>query len=61
MPVTAVQTNQDGQYVLIVGPDNKVAQADRDGGAQIAQKRPSPGLKAGGAGDHRRHSEGEGG
>ncbi len=37
VPVTAVQTNQDGQYVLIVGPDNKVAQRTVTVGAQIAQ------------------------
>jgi membrane fusion protein (multidrug efflux system) len=37
VPVTAVQTDQNSQYVLIVGPDNKVVQKTVTLGDQIAQ------------------------
>jgi membrane fusion protein (multidrug efflux system) len=37
VPVAAVQTGQQGSYVLTVGPDNKVAQQPVTTGAQIAQ------------------------
>lgn len=37
VPVAAVQTTQSGSYVLVVGPDNKVAQRNVTLGQQIAQ------------------------
>ena len=37
VPVAAVQTDQNGSFVLTVGPDNKVAQQPVTIGAQIAQ------------------------
>ncbi len=37
VPVTAVQTAQDGQFVLVVGADHKVAQAAVTVGDQIGQ------------------------
>jgi membrane fusion protein (multidrug efflux system) len=37
VPVTAVQTDQNSQYVLIVGPDHKVVQKAVTLGEQIAQ------------------------
>ena len=48
VPVTAVQTGQDGQFVLVVGPDHKVAQEPVTVGDQIAQDYiVRSGLKAG--------------
>jgi len=37
LPVAAVQTDQNSQYVLVVGPDNKVAQDNVVLGDQIGQ------------------------
>ncbi|HYZ23127.1 MAG TPA: efflux RND transporter periplasmic adaptor subunit [Rhodopila sp.] len=37
VPVAAVQTDQQGSYVLVVGPDNKVRQQPVQLGRQIAQ------------------------
>lgn len=48
VPVTAVQTSQDGQYVLVVGPDHNVTQQTVTVGDQIAQDYVvRSGLKAG--------------
>jgi len=48
VPVTAIQTDQNGQYVLVVGPDHKVAQETVTVGDQIAQDDVvRSGLKAG--------------
>jgi membrane fusion protein, multidrug efflux system len=48
VPVTAVQTDQDGNFVLVVGPDHKVAQQAVTVGDQIAQNYVvRSGLKAG--------------
>jgi membrane fusion protein (multidrug efflux system) len=37
VPVAAVQTDQNGNFVLVLGPDNKVAQTNVTLGDQIAQ------------------------
>jgi membrane fusion protein, multidrug efflux system len=48
VPVTAVQTDQDGHYVLVVGANHKVAQKPVTVGDQIAQDYiVQSGLKAG--------------